>query len=166
MGTAAWQPPARNPLPPSRASPPAGEASLASPPQSESSPTHLLLFSVFSPWRTLVRTRSNPPQTQQPTLRLVSRRRIGGKIIKSLLCGQRGRVSVQRGAEETNTRHTGDETLLYAHSWQEMQRGGPRTRKQHLTETKHEKRGRRSLICGLLQFYSPTDLATFFLPTH
>lgn len=48
MGTAAWQPPARNPLPPSRARP-AGEASLASPLQDGSSPTHLLLFSVFSP---------------------------------------------------------------------------------------------------------------------
>ena len=32
--------------------------------------------------------------------------------------------------EGTETWLTGDETLLYAHSWQELQRGGPRTRKQ------------------------------------
>ena len=46
----------------------------------------------------------NPPQTQQPSLSLVARRRIGGKIIKILLCGQRGQSQPLSGAVRSQKR--------------------------------------------------------------
>lgn len=81
-----------------------------------------------------------PPQNQQPTLRLESRRRIGGKIIKILHCGQKPVLSQTTAEKEQRRTYLRDETPFTLTAGREKQQRGPSSRKQSLTEAKHEKK--------------------------
>ena len=84
LGTAAWLSTPENPLPPSQ------------PPVLQANSTHLLWFLCFLSTADVC-PQPYTPQTQQPALRLESRRRIGGKIIKILQLWARRRVWVNGG---------------------------------------------------------------------
>ena len=110
-----------------------------------------------------------PPQNQQPTLRLESRRRIGGKIIKILHCGQKPVLSQTTAEKEQRRTYLRDETPFTLTAGREKQQRGPSSRKQSLTEPKHEKRGRRSWNPVLVPFILRSDLGALVrvgIPTH
>ena len=136
MGTAAWRSTPRNPLPPSRqrlspvASPrPAGK---------RDSPPGLFVF--FSPPRTTVRTRSTSDAATRASTRIsAANRRQNHKNFAAVGTetgvGKRRSPSGQRAHAPVMIR------LVTLTAGRKKQRGGPSTRKQSLTEAKHEKRG-------------------------
>ena len=129
------------------------------------SPTVLFVFSLHRRRRTA----PSPPQNQQPTLRLESRRRIGGKIIKILHCGQKAVLSQTTAEKEQRRTYLRDETPFTLTAGKEKQQRGPSSRKQSLTEPKHEKKGRRSWNPVLVPFILRSDLGALVrvgIPTH
>ena len=163
MGTAAWRSTPRNPLPPSRqrlspvASPrPAGK---------RDSPPGLFVF--FSPPRTTVRSRSTSDAATRASTRISAANRRQNHKNFALRVGAKGES--QEWVKGKGQRTCVMRRLVTLTAGTEKQRGRPRTRKQSLTEPKHEKRGRRSPNPRRRAFLSPPDSALglgLFLPTH
>ena len=129
------------------------------------SPTVLFVFSLHRRRRTA----PSPPQNQQPTLRLESRRRIGGKIIKILLCAPEPLLVSCLLRITRGTTYQSIETPFTLTAGRKKQQRGPSSRKQSLTEPKHEKRGRRSWNPVLVPFILRSDLGALVrvgIPTH